>query len=174
MTSNRTVLIVAIFLTILATDSKAQFGGFDDEPPMEEIVVIGHREDVHGFGSMLEYLDFRDAANINWLEQLNNVLDAANEADERLCASQVEAWRQQCHTLMDRNAVMCVTAGALVFYNAFRILGIGANSSNPEILGGAGVALSCTEANSRAHAYCDKIADSSEGPRVAQCAGRSE
>ncbi len=162
-----------LFALTYSTSAQSQFWD-DDDPPMDEIVVVGQRDyGFAGFGSIFELLDFQALYYDAWLNQLNELLDNANDASEQYCAAQIEFWRADCHHRMDTAAVVCVTGGALVFANALRLLGIIGNGSL-DLLGGGGLLLSCGELNYRAHQTCDAIADSSRGPQVAQCPGSSD
>lgn len=165
-------LMVVFFTLVYSTSAQSQFWNDDDEP-IDEIIVVGQRDyGFAGFGSIFELLDFQELFSDAWLNQFNELLDNANDASEQYCAAQIETWRSDCHHQMNVATATCITSGALVFANALRLLGILGNGSW-EIIGGGGLLLSCNELNSRAHLYCDAIADSDSGPQVAQCLGSS-
>ena len=174
----KTLAILVGLVSIVAqpVSAQAQFSGWDDdEPPMEEIVVIGKRQNNRGFAgfdSVLEYLDFRDAVDINWMNQLNEILNYANEASEQYCNSQIDNWLAQCHITVERANVGCLTLGLGGAMYVLRALGLLQNIAGLTA-GNGTVLLGCTELREAAHADCEAIAASSRAPEIAGCPGHT-
>lgn len=154
-----TASIVFLLLGLADPASTAQAQFWSDEEPIEEVVVIGHRDDAFaGFGSVFHYLDFLDASMNSWLEQLGNALDAAMEtADDpdvvRSCAAQQTAFRTECLELAHRASQACiVSGGSLTAFAAFF-------GGLPGATVGITSALTCSEANFQAVNACNIAAD---------------
>ncbi len=155
----------------VSTDAEAQDFFFDEEP-MEEIVVTAPRQDrpdYAGFNSIFELMDFRESYENLFNQQLRDLLDQANEASEQLCRQQIDSWVADCHQQVNVLVAGCTLSGGLLVgaaaraFEAFaRLIGVG---------GGSATAFSCSNIYQDGHASCDAIGASSEGPRVAGCAG---
>ena len=164
-------VVGAMLCFAVSTDAEAQ-GFFNDEEPMEEIVVVGQRQDrpdYAGFNSIFELWDFRESFENSFNDQLRDLLDQANEASEQMCQAQIDQWVADCHQQVNVLVAGCaisggnLVGGAMRAWEAFRRL-IGATA-------GPISAFSCTNIYQDGHASCDAIGASSEGPRVAGCPG---
>lgn len=151
---------LALFsLALIHPDATANAQYWLDDEPMEEIVVIGQREDAFaGFGSVFSYLDFMDASMNNWLEQLGNALDAAMESTDdpeviRSCEVQQSEFRQSCLDLAHRASQACIVSGGSLTLFATYLGGI------PGFVVGVGSAVTCSEANYQAVNACNINAD---------------
>ena len=99
---NLSVYLMILFLAFTySTSAYSQI--WDDDEPIDEIVVVGRQTDYGfaGFGSIFDFLGFQEFFSDGWLSQLNELLDNANEANDQYCTAKIESWRADCHHQMN-------------------------------------------------------------------------
>jgi len=161
------VAILFLIAPLFAETANAQSFFDDDEPSMEEIVTtaprIGDRGYL-GFSSVLEFLEFREATMINWVAQLNDILDAAidtlaNVDVEQVCNEQQSEFRGMCLQAAHNNLLLCGAGGFLLTGGA---AGLSGGTLATIVGGGAGVY--CTDSNFDAVNACNYAADNFSFP----------
>ena len=145
---------------------------------MDEIVVVGSPPSSGGFdvvGGWFSFaaVDVRDQFSSleRFLDALGDFNDYMTQASERYCTQKIEQWRQACHDGVETAHSYCIVSGAFLTGSLIRGRFPAPFRSSGSIGSGFGALTACNDIRFRAHANCDRIADSEAAPRIAQCSG---